>query len=262
MIYYQTFQILNGCIKINDAINLNSIVRNEINDIIGKQWKNKSSDFKKNFMKKSFMNNTQVFKEYTDMFNNEHIEKYDFVNDEVGSVKLVELIPNYFYKNNELQEVNIFDFLNYFKDIVENNNGALLLNANGSFRRESYCQKLFHLCMLSYYNKGEIDISPEVNSGRGPLDFKIVSKNLKYAIEIKKLSSTQYKHGINTQLPEYGKAEKIKNLIYLAFSDVEDIERRNKRIQEINDEVNNLKADFNIDVIIIDGLRKKSASKY
>ena len=52
-----------------------------------------------------------------------------------------------------------------------------------------------------------MDISPEPNSGRGPVDFKISRGEDKTVIEIKLTSNNDCLHGFEVQIEEYAKSE-------------------------------------------------------
>ena len=155
---------------------------------------------------------------------------------------------------------NILGFVEHFKHIIEYNNAAMLITENGKLRDEKFSQRLFHVCALSYFRDGQFDISPETDSGRGPVDFKLIGKNEKVLVELKKLSSPQRSHGIETQLPEYAKSERITNIIYVVLDDMPECENKTKNIDKIYNIANNLP--YRTKVVVIDCNPKKSASKY
>ena len=53
------------------------------------------------------------------------------------------------------------------------------------------------------------------NEGRGPVDFKVSRGNDKTIIEVKLSSNSQYLHGYEVQIEEYGKAERTNQMIYV-----------------------------------------------
>lgn len=266
-IYYLPLEILSNIptprfmCDIDSCININNEIKKHVNNIIGNEWKNRTNIEKKKMVLEIIKNDPSAYKELLKSYDNDKTELYDFENDSVGSVKLPEVIEKYFTTSHQLGEIiDINKFFDFFKNIIENTNAVILLNADGRLRPESYCQKLLHLVLLTYYKNNEIDISPECNSGRGCLDFKIVSTNQKFAIEVKKMSSSQIFHGIETQLPEYAKAENIQNLIYVIFDDVDDNSAKVDKINKINSIANSLP--YHVKVVYIDAKIKKSASVY
>ena len=68
-------------------------------------------------------------------------------------------------------------------DLIENNQlSKLLYNSDGTRKRESAAQLVFFGIASSYCAANDLDITPEANSGRGPVDFKFskgVYKNSK-----------------------------------------------------------------------------------
>ncbi|MBV5349814.1 hypothetical protein JZU71_01240, partial [bacterium] len=60
----------------------------------------------------------------------------------------------------------------------------------------------------SYCIANDLDISPESDAGRGPVDFKFSNGSKgKVLVEIKLTSNNQLQHGFESQLPIYMKAE-------------------------------------------------------
>ena len=266
-VYYLPLEILSDIptpkfmCDIDSCITKNQEVKNHMNDIIGSEWRNRTSEEKKRMVSEMIKNDPKVYSEFSTAYENDETELYDFNSDKIGSTKLPEIAETFFTTSHSLgQNVDIMKFFDEFKDKMENNNGASLLYENGKIRRETYCQTFLQIGLQLYYRNNEIDISRECNLGRGPLDFKIVTTNQKFALEIKKFSNPQIIHGIQTQLPEYAKAEKIENLIYVVFDDIENSDAKYKKINLINSIANDLP--YKVEVIYIDVRIKKSASLY
>src|SRR6202030_2518692 len=70
----------------------------------------------------------------------------------------------------------------------------------------------------AYCQANNIDLSPEVNSGRGPVDFKLskgyVARSL---VETKWSKNPKLVHGYETQLAEYSKAERTHDTHFLVI---------------------------------------------
>ena len=133
----------------------------------------------------------------------------------------------------------------------------LLYEKNGKFRGEKSVQLLFYGISDSYCEAFDVDISPELNSGRGNIDFKY-SKGYKdrVIVEVKLTSNRQLIHGMKTQIMEYAKAEKTDQLVYLVIDDLKDEEKIKKLYNEYN------KIESKPKLIVIDTEIKKSASIY
>ncbi len=115
------------------------------------------------------------------------------------------------------------DVVEAFRHFVEEWRGwELLWNDNGSPRRETVAQKLFLGIVAHYCRANDVDVSPEANIGRGPVDFKF-SKGFhqRAALEVKLARNKRLWHGLEAQLPTYMKAEKIKLGHFLVIAHVE-----------------------------------------
>lgn len=140
-----------------------------------------------------------------------------------------------------------------FKSFIEDNGGWRICEN----RDEKIVQTLFYCMADSYCQANNLDLSPEVNSGRGPVDFKISYGNLKkILVEIKLTSNSKLKNGIQTQLPIYLKQEKTSTGIYLIYDN-----GNPEAIKRFKEFYEKLPEDEKIPYYIIDGTSKISASK-
>lgn len=67
----------------------------------------------------------------------------------------------------------------------------------------------------NYISANDLDISFEPDAGRGPVDFKVSRGGDKTIVEVKLSTNTQYLHGYEEQVEEYGKAECTDKMIYV-----------------------------------------------
>ena len=107
---------------------------------------------------------------------------YDLEKDPKGVVKwyyatrqFVADNPKEFHFATQADFVNfVDDLIATFKNYVENQGGwDLIHNDDGRPKSEAACQRLFLGIVRHYCKANNIDISPEVNIGRGPVDFKL-----------------------------------------------------------------------------------------
>lgn len=77
-------------------------------------------------------------------------------------------------------------------------------------------------------------------------------------IEAKLSTNSQYLHGYEVQIQEYGRAEQTSNLIYVLIDFGNAI--KVKRVQELHDKLYN-DGDNPPDLVIIDSRQRKSASR-
>ena len=146
-----------------------------------------------------------------------------------------------------------------FKDYIENNKGYELIYIDKEPRDETIVQRYFHSFAVSFCQAYNLDISPETDSGRGSVDFKMSRGNDKTVVEIKLTSNTSLIHGFEVQIEEYAKAEKTNKKVYLVF-DNGGPKIRLQKLQKLYENEQNSSA--KTDLIIIDAKPKESASIY
>ena len=173
--------------------------------------------------------------------------------------KIKQAMPFTIQKNNPTSLEAAKAIIGIFKDWVENNRGWAEIQETPKRGREKSVQRLMHLGAKYYIEKNNIDLSPESNSGRGPVDIKLSRGNDKTLAEIKLSTNNQYLHGYKTQVEEYGKAERTKNLIYV-FVDVGNPDRLKTITSEHEKNIRN--STPCPELIIIDATDKKAASTY
>lgn len=147
-----------------------------------------------------------------------------------------------------------------FKHFMEHKNGTRLLrHDDGNPRRESNAQRAFHLSIIKTCRDCGIDVNPEAQVGRGPVDFKFSVGNKKLLLEIKYVRSTQFWHGLTTQLPIYLQGDLVQDGIYLAITFNDDDIKKSKEIQKtVRDR--NRKHNLRMKFVLIDARLKPSAS--
>jgi hypothetical protein len=115
-----------------------------------------------------------------------------------------------------------------FRHFVEDNAGyRLLWNDNGTSKSEKAAQLLFLGVVKHYCQANNIDISPEPNIGRGPVDFKVsIGYGLRTLLELKLARNSKFWNNARKQLPTYLRAERIKNgfFVVVVYTD-NDIKR-------------------------------------
>lgn len=149
-----------------------------------------------------------------------------------------------------------------FKHYVEQRGGwEVLRDDMGKGRKEPIAQRLFDGITSAYCEANNIDYSPEVDSGRGPVDFKFSSGfSSRTLIEVKLARNSKLLEGLNAQLPIYMKAEKISRgtLLVIAYEDEDD-----KKINALRQELPAISKRHGIqmEIVHIDARRPQSASK-
>ena len=147
-----------------------------------------------------------------------------------------------------------------FKNLVEKQGLAKLFWYKNQPLNESKSQGLFFAVADSYCEANDLDLSPEVNSGAGAIDFKVSSgyRN-RVLVELKLSTNNKLVHGYETQLEIYHDAEKSYYCIYLVIN-VGNLGDKLTRIEQIRGErikVGNRTSD----IVVVDGRIKASASR-
>jgi hypothetical protein len=198
---------------------------------------------------------------YIDAVEQSEAAPYDFEKDKHGYVLWYSQTAGYCKQHGLRLAINsvqtfrnaITYFLEEFKNFVENNDGwRLLWNEDGKPKREEAAQLLFLGIVKHYCQANDIDISREADIGRGPVDFKVSQGyQLRALLELKLAKNTKFWNGLQKQLPQYQKAEKIDigYFIVILYSD-KDIEKI-RDIRSIVEDVNG-ETGYQIDVALID----------
>jgi len=253
----------------------NDRVRSTINNIVSNTLKNRKRMTKEE-IKEFFLNS----KEFRDILINSYKKAsnktYDFSSDPFGEIIWYNATKEYINKfpldlsnfilNSQYINVKSIakEVCNHFKSLVEENGlWKLLYNDNLKPKREEAAQLIFFGIASSICEKNNIDLSREVNNGRGPVDFKLSQgQKEKILIETKLSTNKTLIHGFKKQLPTYMKQEKTKKAIFLIVkvsSKQKDIRRVNKLFEEYNKQPIEIKKQ--IEIITIDATPKESATK-
>ena len=153
----------------------------------------------------------------------------------------------------------VTDIIAQFAAMVEDNNMWELLWNGTVPRHERASQLLFFAVANVMCAVNNVDISPETNSGGGPVDFKFSTGYRGRVLVELKLSTGSVLHGYKTQLEIYKKAATTSAAIFVVM----DIGKMGQKLRMIE----KLKADAEArgektsEIVVIDARRQVSASK-
>ncbi|MFC4236600.1 hypothetical protein ACFOY8_15445 [Thalassospira xianhensis] len=157
----------------------------------------------------------------------------------------------------------IFEICEIFKNYIENQGGwQLIYNDNGRPKSEEASQFSFLGIVTHYCRANNIDLSREVNIGRGPVDFKTSQGSEKKALlELKLASNTKFWNGPKKQLKKYLEAENIDYGVFVVIVHTEKELEKIKDLRKIVNEINS-NNDFTIDFIVVEAeFKPASASR-
>lgn len=147
-----------------------------------------------------------------------------------------------------------------FQTLVEKKGLWKLMYHDGIARPEHNAQMLFFAVADGYCKDNDIDISPEADSGNGPVDFKL-SKGYKdrVLIEIKLSKNSKLVTGYTSQLEIYRDAEETTQAIYLVL----DVGSMGNKLKQLQIQRNKFKMAGHplSEIVVVDALPKASASK-
>lgn len=146
-----------------------------------------------------------------------------------------------------------------FKNLVEDNNLWELLWYGGEARHERAAQLLFFAVSNVLCAVNDVDISPETNSGGGPVDFKFSTGYQGRILVEMKLSKGQVVHGYQKQLERYKQAAKTDGGIFVVV-DVGRMQGKLRTIQRLQKEAE-ARGETASKIVYVDARRRKSASK-
>lgn len=151
--------------------------------------------------------------------------------------------------------------INNFKhSIINYSSYKLLWDNKYEPRGESSVQKLFLVSSSLFYKLNNIDISPESNIGRGPVDFKLSrGANERLLVEVKLARNKKLIHGIEKQLCKYMISEQITEAIYMVVIYLETEFARIEPLKEIIEQCNKT-YNLNIELEIINAIKDKPSA--
>jgi hypothetical protein len=153
-----------------------------------------------------------------------------------------------------------------FRHWAEDKGGWRVFWQDASYQEaipEPSMQLLFLAVVDSYCEMAKIRVDREIETGRGPVDFTFSGdRRMRVIVEMKKLTSGKFWHGLSTQTPIYMRGNDVQSAIYLAVRDSETAPMR-KRWRDMNGEAKKVSEEHSLTLIVegIDVLPKDSASK-
>jgi hypothetical protein len=249
-----------------ETAQFNNFLRIRINRYISMIWKAKTKKEKERQLAR-LMKNKDGINTLIEIVNKSKITPYDFETDDEGVMfprRIAGIISEnpleISSKNNTSDELKniVKTIIGQFKFLIENKGvNALLWKGKLDPNNEKTTQKIFLLVAYIYCKANDIDMNPEMDSGRGNVDFKFSRGfNKKVIVEIKHSYNTNIIDGFSEQLQLYKKAEETVQGFYVIV-DVGGIGKKYEKLTEMYNNDPEKKAE----IIYVDGSIKPSASK-
>ncbi len=257
---------------VKDAAWKNEVLRNRINEHIGHIWAAKTKRDKEK-LRAEALANKEAFQTLLDAIHGVPPRAYNVDTDPDGLIKwspigsqFANRFPLDLLEFRHLSDLNIFHNLvkrivERFQQLIEHNGlNKELYKENGDPRREATAQRLFFAIAYCYCDANNVDISPEVDTGTGQVDFKL-SKDFKskVLVEIKLSTNTKLVHGYKTQLETYKRSERTMRAFYVVI-DVGRIGKKDEYLFKVRNEASSKGKPLS-ELVLVDGTLKASASK-
>ncbi|MEL6498820.1 MAG: hypothetical protein AAFZ67_13950 [Planctomycetota bacterium] len=240
----------------------NEEVRQRLNKIVGDQWGDLLKK-KKREVRRVVLQDSEVLRALVDDYKDREESAYDFVADPMGEVRwfqdAVNCVSKYPFDDLSGEPLGFDEaverILDYFKYVVEEQDVGLLIRE----RSERYAQRTFSCATALICEQQDLDLAPETDKGRGPVDFKLSRGRRRTILEFKLSSNTSLKKGYESQLEVYASAENTERRYYVIFL-VTDSTKQVDDILKTQEERSKAANDWP-KVFVIDAREKPSASK-
>ncbi len=215
---------------IDRVVSFNDKLRRDLNRMIARIWGNNPPT--KRVYKEAILSNPQILGDLIEVYRNMRPSPYDLMEDPGGHYIWYERTKQLVRDNpmdlsigpnpsiGEIFKVAM-SICKKFKHLIENGGLHTLLyrdRACQERKHEESAQKIFYGVATAYCEANDLDLSPETNSGRGSVDFKLSKGFSKRVLVETKLSSNKnLERGYLAQLAEYQKAEQSEYSIFLVI---------------------------------------------
>lgn len=208
----------------------NEKLRDDVNLRIASIWEVKSKRDKE-ALKKQALSNKAAFDTLLNAIRSVDLKAYDSTSDPEGlfswASRALEMVRSFplGLKKGRLETIDevmgiVREIVAQFRHLVEQNglNKDLYHPDLKRPRHESSAQRLFFAVAYSYCKANDIDVSPEIDTGTGKVDFKF-SKGFerRVLVEIKLSTNPNTVHGYTTQLEVYRVSQETTRAIYVVI---------------------------------------------
>lgn len=256
--------------SIGETASKNSALRTDINERIASLWA-ETTRRDKSKIREWALSNDASFRDLLDLLKNIPVEGYDFSADPAGEIFWRKLLTSFDSKDIARIErpdswtreaiLSIIDkIIENFRHLVEDRRLSEELYHNGKPRAEKAAQRLFFVVAHAFCKANNLDLTPEADTGNGPVDFKVSSGFVgRVLVEIKLSTNGKLVAGYTRQLDTYATAEEAAGAYYI----IVDVGQMGGKLEKLFAEKNLLVMTNKQTrpIIVIDATRKPSASK-
>lgn len=253
-----------------DAASKNAQLRSRVNDQIARMWRVKSKK-DKDEIRRWALSGKASFETFMEMLRGANPTAYDLHGDPLGEVfwrkiaaALAEQQPLAITTPAKMDlegvEAVVGTIIEQFRLLIEDRRFSEELYYHGKPRPEIAAQRLFFAVAHAYCKANDLDLTPEAETGNGPVDFKVSAGFAgRVLVEIKLSKNPKLVDGYIKQLEAYKSAEETLSGFYVVV-DVGNMGRKDERLLAVKNEAS-AKGEATSPIYFIDGSRRKSASK-
>jgi hypothetical protein len=253
-----------------DAASRNAELRHRVNQDIGNIWRRRTLKDKDD-LRRRVMASQRTFETFIELLRGAKAKPYDLAADPLGEIvwrRVAETIAGaepFALKSPARLDADgvaevVEKIIEQFQFLIEKRRLSEELYHQGSPRIEKAAQRLFFAVAHAYCKANDIDLTPEADTGNGPVDFKVSSGFTgRVLVEIKLSTNPHILAGYTKQLETYKGAEETTRGYYVII-DVGQMGRKDTQLIALrNAEL--LKGNKTSPIIFIDGKRRLSASR-
>lgn len=252
------------------AASKNAALRNRVNKQVAEFWHRRTLK-DKDELRRWAMSSGDTFRIYLELLHGAKPEAYDIEGDPLGELvwrRLAETIAGdqpFRLLNpktptpDDIAEI-VRQIIEQFRFLIEKRRLSEDLYHGDRPRPEKAAQRLFFAVAYAYCKANNLDLTPEADTGNGPVDFKM-SAGFKgrVLVEIKLSTNSKVVAGYTRQLATYEEAEEATRGFYVVIN-VGGMRKKDKQLISERDRVA-ATGRRTSEIVFVDGLRRPSASK-
>jgi hypothetical protein len=262
--------IANDWSDVADAAARNVALRRQLNQDIGDIWRYRTLK-DKNDLRRRVLSSPAAFETFLEMLHGADTKPYNLVSDPRGEIvwrHVLETIaaeqPLTLAAPRSLDAAGVAavveKIIEQFRFLIEDRRLSEELYHEGGPRPEKAAQRLFFAVAYAYCKANNLDITPEADTGNGPVDFKVSTGFTgRVLVEVKLSTNGKVVAGYSRQLETYKGAEETTHGFYVLL-DVGGMGRKAKDLLALKNREATAGRPVS-SIVIIDGKRRLSASK-
>lgn len=262
--------IVNDWSDVADAASKNASLRHQVNRDLGDIWRRRTMK-DRDAVRRRVMSSQTAFETFLELLRRAEGQPYDMTGDPLGELvwhRIAETIATdqpFTLTNPSRPDVDgiatvVERIIEQFRFLIEDRRLSEELYHNGRPRLEKAAQRLFFAVAYAYCKANNLDLTPEADTGNGPVDFKVSTGFTgRVLVEIKLSTNPKLIAGYTRQLETYKGAEETTRGYYVIL-DVGGMGRKDGDLIATKNRVA-VAGEAVSPVIFIDAKRRPSASK-